>query len=92
MKETSQQFVVVKGRFLDKEKFIYEHPELKGYVYSLPDNGYFEDKEGKVIYHLDMGLTATTDLEDCRHLPKIVKDMLQHLRGEMAKARKEIPS
>lgn len=92
MKETKSRFPMVKGRFMDKEKFISEHPELTKFLEPLPEEIYFEynKEEPKITYYFDAGLIGKVAVDSCDYLPLIVAQGIQDLEDELSVSRESI--
>lgn len=92
MKVTFRRYPSIKGRFLDKEKFISEHQELTDFLETLPDEVYFEYNERKhtISYYLDTSLEGVIPEGSCDVLPLIIAQGIQDTEDRIAVSRKAI--
>ncbi len=92
MKVVTQQFPVVEGRFVDKEQFISEHPDLASYLEPLPDETYFEydEKSSKISYHLDTCIQGEIPESSCDYFPLIVAQGIRNVEDFLSTTRKGI--
>ncbi len=92
MKETFRRYPSIKGRFLDKEKFISEHQELADFLETLPDDVYFEYNKRKhtISYYLDIRLEGIIPKDSCDVLPLIMAQGIQDTEDRIAVFRKAI--
>ncbi len=92
MKEVKQRFEVEKGRFIDKELFIVEHPEFAQFMEPLPEEVYFQydGKSGEISYYYDAFFQGTLSRASVSTLPLTVAQSMQDLEDLLVARRKMV--